>query len=114
MDSIGYHDRHERVVPDAKKLSDYYASQLATLTNINHNYALCVAKVTYMYLKLSAQYLFDFNFDLLKVNNRGFFGLVSKTKQILATRADNKKIARIFNKTITPDNEPMGNNFEIA
>ena len=114
MDSIGYHDRHERVVPDAKKLSGYYASQLATLTNINHDYALCVAKVTYMYLKLSAQYFFDLNFDLLKVNNQGFFGLVSKTKQILATRADNKKIARIFNKTITPDNEPMGNNFEIA
>jgi GT2 family glycosyltransferase len=114
MDSIGYHDRHERVIPNAKKLSGYYASQLATLTNINHNYALCFAKVTYMYLKLSIQYFFGLNFDLLKVNNKGFLGLVSKTKQILATRTDNKKIARIFNKTVTTDNEPMGNNFEIA
>lgn len=114
MDSIGYHDRHERVVPDAKKLSGYYASQLATLTNINHNYALCVAKVTYMYLKLMMQYIFNRNFDLFKVNNKGFFGLVSKTKQILTTRADNEKIARVFNKPVATDNEPMGDNFEIA
>ncbi len=114
MNSIGYHDRHERIVPDAKKLNGYYASLLAVLTNINHNFILCFAKVTYLYLKLLIPYVFNLNFELLKVNNKAYFSLVSKTNRILATRSDNKKIAQTFNKTTAMGNEPMGNNFEIA
>jgi GT2 family glycosyltransferase len=95
MNSIGYHDRQERIVPDIQQLKGFYASKLATLTNINRMFALCFSKVTYYYLKFSSKYILNLNFDLFKENNKAYFNLISKTNQILAARNNNKKIAQI-------------------
>lgn len=92
MDSIGYHDRQARVVPDTQQLKSFYSSQLAALTNINRTLAFCFGKVTYYYLKFSLQFLSKLKFVLLKENTRFFFNLLSKSAQILQARDNNKQV----------------------
>ncbi|MDB5025318.1 MAG: putative glycosyltransferase [Mucilaginibacter sp.] len=96
MNSIGYHDRHERVVADVQQLKSFYASQLASLTNINRTLAFCFSKVTYYYLKFSGKYLLNLKFDLFKENNSAFLDLIFKTNRIIAARNNNKKTASIL------------------
>ncbi|MDB5152504.1 MAG: putative glycosyltransferase [Mucilaginibacter sp.] len=96
MDSIGYHDRQERVVPEVQQLKGFYASQLASLTNINRMVVFCFSKVTYYYLKFSGKYIFNLKFDLFKENNKAFFDLIFKTNRILAARNNNKKTDAIL------------------
>lgn len=90
-DAIAYHDRQERVVPDIQQLRSFYSSQLAALTNINRSLAFCFGKVSYYYLKFSIRYISKFNFSLLRENSRFFFGLLSKTGQIMESRNNNKQ-----------------------
>ncbi|HTD40551.1 MAG TPA: glycosyltransferase family 2 protein [Mucilaginibacter sp.] len=92
MNSIGYHDRQSRVVPDIQQLKSFYSSQLASLTNINRTFAFCFGKVTYFYLKFSIRYISKLKFTLLKENTRFFFNLLSKTRQILESRNNNKQV----------------------
>jgi GT2 family glycosyltransferase len=94
MNSIGYHDRSERIVPYPQQVKFYYASQLAVLTNINHRFFLCVAKVIYHYLKRTVMYGSKLNFELLAANNKAFLDLISKTNQALNARNRNKKPAQ--------------------
>jgi len=91
MDSIAYHDRQERVVPEMQQLKSFYASQLASLTNINRSLAFCVGKVSYFYLKFSLNQIARLKFSLLKENARLFFNLLSKAEEILKTRNANKQ-----------------------
>lgn len=91
MNSIGYHDRQSRVVPDIQQLKSFYSSQLAALTNINRTLAFCFGKVTYFYLKFSVHYLSKLRFGLLKENTKFFFNLLSRTDQILESRNHNKR-----------------------
>ncbi|MDO3626809.1 glycosyltransferase family 2 protein [Mucilaginibacter sp. BT774] len=91
MDSVGYHDRQERVVPEMQQLKSFYASQMASLTNINRSMAFCLGKVSYFYLKFSIGYLSKLKFNLLKENTRHYFSLLSKTGQILKSRNQNKQ-----------------------
>ncbi|MBS1523488.1 MAG: glycosyltransferase family 2 protein [Bacteroidetes bacterium] len=92
MDSIAYHDRQERVVPEMQQLKSFYASQLASLTNINRSLAFCLGKVSYFYLKFSSSQIAKLKFSLLKENTRLFFNLLSKTGQILKSRNTNKQV----------------------
>jgi len=91
MDSVAYHDRQERAVPEMQQLKSFYASQLASLTNINRSLAFCVGKVSYFYLKFSLNQLARLKFSLLKENTRLFFNLLSKTGEILKSRKNNKQ-----------------------
>jgi GT2 family glycosyltransferase len=91
MDSIAYHDRQERVVPEMQQLKSFYASQLASLTNINRSLAFCIGKVSYFYLKFSLNQIRRLKFDLLKENTQQFFNLLSKTGEILKSRKNNKE-----------------------
>lgn len=91
MDSVAYHDRQERVVPEMQQLKSLYASQLASLTNINRSLAFCVGKVSYFYLRFSLNQIARLKFGLLKENARLFFNLLSKTGEILKTRNNNKQ-----------------------
>ena len=91
MDSVGYHDRQERVVPEAQQIKSFYASQLAVLTNINRTMAFCFSKVFYYYLKFSAKYLSKLKIGLFKENTKALFGLLSKTSKVLTARENNKK-----------------------
>ena len=90
MDSVAYHDRQERVVPEMLQLKSFYASQLASLTNINRSLAFCVGKVSYFFLKFSVDQIKRLKFDLLKENTRLFFSLLSKTGEIIKSRNNNK------------------------
>jgi len=116
MNSIGYHDRQERVVPDIQQLKGFYASQLASLTNINRSMAFCFSKVTFYYLKFSAQYISKLKFDLAKENNKAFFSLIAKTKQILKARNSNKKPAHILTdrQFITRGKQSKHNHQDVA
>jgi GT2 family glycosyltransferase len=91
MDSVSYHDRQERVVPDIQQLKGFYASQLASLTNINRTLAFCFSKVFFYYLKFSIHYIFKLKFNLAKENTKLFFNLLLKTNKIVTTRQNNKK-----------------------
>ena len=91
MDSIAYHDRQERIVPETQQLKSFYASQLASLTNINRSLAFCIAKVSYFYLKFSLNQIRRLKFDLLKENTRQFFNLFSKTGEVLKSRKNNRE-----------------------
>ena len=91
MDSIGYHDRQERVVPEIQQLKSFYASQLASLTNINRSLAFCLGKVSYFYLKFSFRHLSKLKLSLFKENSRFYFGLLSRTGEILKSRKNNKQ-----------------------
>lgn len=91
MNSTGYHDRHERAVPDFQQIKNYYASQLATLTNINRPFILCLLKLTWYYLKFSVLRITQLRSDLWAENNRGFFNLISKIDRVRAARINNKK-----------------------
>jgi len=91
MDSIGYHDRQERVVPETQQLKSFYASQLASLTNINRSLAFCVSKVSYFFLKFSLNQIKRLKFSLLKENTRQFFNLLSKIGEIQKSRDNNKR-----------------------
>lgn len=93
MDSVAYHDRQERVVPEMQQLKSFYASQLASLTNINRSLAFCLAKVSYFYLKFSLNQIARLKFDLLKENTRLFVNLLSKTGEIQKSRTNNKQAA---------------------
>lgn len=90
MDSIAYHDRQERVVPEMQQLKSFYASQLASLTNINRSLAFCMGKVSYFYMKFSLNQIARLKFNLLKENTRLFFNLLSKTGDIQKSRNINK------------------------
>lgn len=94
MNSIAYHDRQERVVPEIQQLKSFYASQLASLTNINRTLAFCIGKVSYFYLKFSINQITRLKFSLLKENTKLFFNLLSKTEQILKSRNINKQPER--------------------
>jgi GT2 family glycosyltransferase len=96
MNSIGYHDRQERLVPDIQQLKGFYASQLASLTNINRSLAFCFSKVAYYYLKFSTRYISKLKFNLVKENNKAFLSLIAKTDQILKARSNKKKSAHIL------------------
>ena len=91
MDSVGYHDRQERVVPEIQQLKSFYASQLASLTNINRSLAFCLGKVSYFYLKFSFTHLSKLKFNLFKENTRFYFGLLSRTGEILKSRKNNRQ-----------------------
>lgn len=91
MDAIAYHDRQERVVPEAQQLKSFYASQLASLTNINRTLAFCIGKVSYFYLKFSLNQITRLKFNLLKENTKLFFNLLSKTEQVVKSRDINKR-----------------------
>ena len=91
MDSIGYHDRQERVVPEIQQLKSFYASQLASLTNINRSLAFCLGKVSYFYLKFSFRHLSKLKLNLFKENSRFYFGLLSRTGEILKSRKNNRR-----------------------
>ncbi len=91
MDSIAYHDRQERVVPEMQQLKSFYASQLASLTNINRSLAFCLGKVSYFYLKFSFSHLSRLKFNLFKENTRFYFGLLSRTGEILKSRKNNRQ-----------------------
>ena len=91
MDAIAYHDRQERVVPEMQQLKSFYASQLASLTNINRSLAFCVAKVSYFFLKFSLNQIKRLKFSLLKENTRLFFNLLSKTGEVQKSRDNNKR-----------------------
>ena len=91
MNSIGYHDRQDRIVPEAQQIKSFYASQLAVLTNINRTLAFCFSKVFYYYLKFSARYLSKLKLGLFKENTKALFHLLSKTGRVLAVRKNNKK-----------------------
>jgi GT2 family glycosyltransferase len=91
MDSIAYHDRQERVVPEMQQLKSFYASQLASLTNINRSLAFCVGKVSYFYMKFSLNQIARLKFNLLKENTRLFANLLSKKEQILKSRNNNRR-----------------------
>jgi len=90
MNSVAYHDRQERVVPEMLQLKSFYASQLASLTNINRSLAFCVGKVSYFFLKFSVAQIKRLKFDLLKENTRLFFSLLSKTGEVIKSRNNNK------------------------
>jgi GT2 family glycosyltransferase len=90
MDSVAYHDRQERIVPEMLQLKSFYASQLASLTNINRSLAFCVGKVSYFFLKFSVDQIKRLKFDLLKENTRLFFSLLSKTGEVIKSRNNNK------------------------
>jgi len=90
MDSIGYHDRQARVVTEIQQLKSFYASQLASLTNINRSLAFCLGKVSYFYLKFSFGYISRLKLHLLKENTKFFFNLLSKTDQIIKSRSSNR------------------------
>jgi len=91
MDSIAYHDRQERVVPEFQQLKSFYASQLASLTNINRSLAFCVGKVSYFFLRFSLNQIKRLKFSLLKENTRLFFNLLSKIGDIQKSRDNNKR-----------------------
>lgn len=91
MDSVAYHDRQERVVPEMQQLKSFYASQLASLTNINRSLAFCIGKVSYFYLKFSLNQIRRLKLDLLKENTHQFFHLLSKTGEVLKSRKNNKE-----------------------
>jgi GT2 family glycosyltransferase len=91
MDSVSYHDRQERVVADIQQLKGFYASQLASLTNINRTLAFCLSKVSFYYFKFSIKYISKLKFNLAKENTRFFFNLLLKTNKIITTREHNKK-----------------------
>lgn len=91
MDSIAYHDRQERVVPEMQQLKSFYASQLASLTNINRSLAFCIGKVSYFYLKFSLNQIRRLKLDLLKENTHQFFNLLSKTGEVLKSRKNNRE-----------------------
>jgi GT2 family glycosyltransferase len=91
MDSVGYHDRQERVVPEIQQLKSFYASQLASLTNINRSLAFCLAKVSYFYLKFSFSHLSKLKLGLFKENTRYYFGLLSRMGEILKSRKNNRQ-----------------------
>jgi GT2 family glycosyltransferase len=91
MDSIGYHDRQERVVPEIQQLKSFYASQLASLTNINRSLAFCLGKVSYFYLKFSFRHLSKLKLNLFKENSRFYFGLLSRRGEVLKSRKNNRQ-----------------------
>ena len=91
MDSIAYHDRQERIVPEMQQLKSFYASQLASLTNINRTWAFCISKVSYFYLKFSFSQIARLKFNLLKENTRLFFNLLSRKREILKSRNNNRQ-----------------------
>lgn len=86
MESIGHHDRHERVVPPVQQIKGFYASQLGSLTNINRSLAFGISKVSFYFLKNSAKYLSQFQFKLIYENTRHYANLLGKLPVVIKSR----------------------------
>ncbi|MBV8389271.1 MAG: glycosyltransferase family 2 protein [Mucilaginibacter sp.] len=90
MESIGYHDRHERIVAPVQQIKGFYASQLGSLTNINRSLAFEFSKVSFYFLKNSFRYLSRFQFKLIYENTKYYSNLLGKMPIVLRSRRQNR------------------------
>ena len=90
MESTGYHDRHERIVPAKQQIKGFYASQLGSLTNINRSLAFGFSKVSFYFLRNSVKYLSQFQFKLILENVKCYSKLMGKLPKVLRSRRQNR------------------------
>jgi len=90
--SIGYHDREQRVVDQHKQLTIDYAGILSELTNINSSLLGRFGYATKFYFLSMVKYMLSGNLQLVLENNRLFFKQLTLIPRIFETRRKNRRI----------------------